>query len=248
VTRAPGMQSARWRRAPGGGERLEGATRRRVRPLSVLIVALGMLVVPAGLEAQILGVSGAAFNAQRRIYYQSVEHQQTGVLVGGSAALRLGPVQVGAGGWMGTLKGDGSVLNPDVKARTTSARVQVQLVPGVQVGAQYEVRRLEADVSVTVWKLMGANVRLEPGLGAMGLRGLVDVSVLPASSVSGGPKLDMAVQATVGVMLEPRRTPLVFRLAYRFERYDFAASGGSPERYEQFQGIVAEAGLRLGKW
>jgi hypothetical protein len=102
-------------------------------------------------------------------------------------------------------------------------------------------------VAVSVWKLMGANVRLEPGLGTPGLRGLIDASVLPSSSVSGGPKLSIAVQATVGVVYALPRSPLTLRLGYRFERYDVEAAGTSNPRYEQFQGLVVEAGLRLGR-
>lgn len=221
---------------------------RRVRRWSVLgVLALGLVPTPTLVRAQGVNVAAGAFNTQRQIYYQSAVHEQTGAMVGGSGALRLGRVRVGVGGWVGTLKGDGSDTNPDVKTRTTAAAVHVLLVPGVQVGAQYEVRRFEADVAVTVWTLMGANVRLEPGLGVPGLQGLIDVSVLPASSVQGGPKLTMAVQATVGVLFEPQWSPLAFRLGYRFERFDFESAGTAGERYEQFQGIVAEAGLRLGR-
>ena len=211
------------------------------------VFALGLVLTPTLVRAQGLNVAAGAFNARRGIYYQSAVHEQTGAMVGGNGALRFGRLRIGAGGWMGTLKGDGTATNPDVKARTTSATVQFLVVPGVLVGAQYEVRRFEADVAVTVWKLMGANVRMEPGLGIPGLRGLIDASLLPSSSVSGGPKLTMAVQATVGVVYAPPRSPLVLRLGYRVERYDVEAAGTSSARFEQFQGLVAEAGLSLGR-
>ena len=211
------------------------------------VLALGLVLTPTLVRAQGVNVAAGAFNTQRRIYYQSAVYEQTGAMVGGGGALRLGRVRVGVGGWMGTLKGDGSAENPDVKTRTTSATVHVLLVPGVQVGAQYEVRRFEADVAVTVWTMMGANVRLEPGLGVSGLKGLIDVSLLPASSVQGGPKLTMAVQTNVGVIFAPRRSPLTFRLGYRFERFDLESAGTASARYEQFQGLVVEAGLSLGR-
>lgn len=210
-------------------------------------VVLALLVWPTLVEAQGLGVGAGAFNARRRIYYQSTVHEQTGLVVSGSGVLQLGWLRVGAGGWMGTLKGDGTAINPDVKARTTSATVHVLVVPGVMLGAQYEVRRLEADVAVSVWTLMGGNVRMEPGLGAAGLRGLIDVSLLPSSSVSGGPKLSSAMQATVGVAYAPLRGALSVRLGYRVERYDVEAAGTANPRYEQFQGLIVEAGLRLGR-
>jgi hypothetical protein len=37
------------------------------------------------------------------------------------------------------------------------------------------------------------------------------------------------------------------RIGYRFERFDVEATGASPERYEQFRGLIAEAGLSLGR-
>jgi hypothetical protein len=90
-------------------------------------------------------------------------------------------------------------------------------------------------------------VRLEPPLGLAGLRGLAYASVLPASSVTGGPSLKMAVQATARAAVAPAGSPVEFRVGYRFERYDISASGLTLERYEQFRGIVAEAGIRLGR-
>ena len=209
------------------------------------LVVLGLVVVPVLAEAQ--GLGGLAFNARRRVYYQSAVREQTGLLVGGSGMMRLGPLEVGVGGWLGTLKGDGTALNPDAKARTTVASGLVQVVPGVMVGARYEVRRFESDVGVTVWTLMGAGVRVEPGLGAPGLRGLVEAVVLPSAAVQGGAALAAARQVTVGVSYAPPRSPLGLRLGYRVERYDVEAAPGVSARYEQFQGLVVEAGLRFGR-
>jgi hypothetical protein len=174
-------------------------------------------------------------------------HEQTGLFFGGAGAVRLGPLRVGVSGLMGTLSGDGGATNPDVKVRTTAVTAHIAVAPGVLLGAQAEARRFEADAGVTAWRLIGANVRLEPGLGLAGLRALADVAVLPASSVSNGPKLKVAIQATVGASFAPRGGPLVMRIGYRFERYDIDATGASPERYEQFRGLVAEAGLSLGR-
>jgi hypothetical protein len=131
--------------------------------------------------------------------------------------------------------------------RTTAVRVLLAVAPGIAVGVQAEARRFEADAGVTVWRLIGVNARLEPGLGLAGLRALADVSVLPASSVVNGPKLKLALQATIGASFAPRGGPLVLRIGYRFERFDVEATAQSPERYEQFRGLVAEAGIRLGR-
>lgn len=218
----------------------------RLRP-AVNVAALALLVAARPAWTQSVDGAAGGFNAQRLVYSQGLTLEQTGMMVGGSGALHLGRFSVGLSGWMGTLKGDGSAGNPDVKARTTAASLHVRAVPGVQLGVQYEVRRFEANVGTTVWTMMGANAQLELGLGVRGLQGLVDVSLLPASSVEGGPKLTMAVQTRVGVILAPWRFPLNLRLSYRFERYDVESGGSAGQRYEQFGGIVAEAGIRLGR-
>ena len=159
---------------------------------------------------------------------------------------RLGRLRLGVDGVMGTLKAaESSTGDEDVKVRSTAVRAQLAAAPGLLVGAQAEARRFEGNAGVTMWRLLGANLRFEPGLGREGLRALADVSVLPASSVSGGPKLTMAFEATVGVSLGLPRSPLSLRVAYRFERFDVEATNASPERYEQFRGLVVEAGLRL---
>jgi hypothetical protein len=205
------------------------------------------LALPVAARAQSLQGVGGGFNVQRRIFYQGAVHEQTGFLVGGSGSLGLGPLRLGVSGVMGTLKATAGSADADVKIRSSAVRVQYALAPGILLGVQAEARRFEADAGITAWRLIGVNVRLEPGLGLAGLRVLADVSVLPASSVVNGPKLKMALQATVGASYAPRGSSLVFRIGYRFERFDIDATGASPERYEQFRGVVAEAGIRLGR-
>ena len=244
MRRARRVQHAAPPRPAGPAASLRGGWARRAGGLWTLGVLFGSLAAPV--HAQRLSVGAGAFNAQRRIYLQTAVQEQTGVLVGGSGTVRAGRAGLAVSGWIGTLKGDGSAANPDVKARTTAAVAQVLLAPGVRAGVQYEVRRVEAGSVVSVWKMMGVNARLEPGFGVPGLAGLVDVSTLPASSTSGGPKITMAVQVTLGVAYEPRRGPLSFRLGYRFERFDFEAAGSAGARYEQFGGLAAEVGVRVG--
>ena len=211
-----------------------------------VLVALALVALPLSAAAQGLAGGAAGFNVQRRVYHQGAVYEQTGVWYGASGSALLGPVRLGLSGLFGSLGGGGTQA-PDLTIRATAVTLHFAVAPWVLVGAQAEARRFEADAGVTSWRLMGANVRLEPGLGLAGLTGLADVSVLPASSVSGGPSLKMAMQATVGVGFAPAGSHLGFRLGYRFERYDISASGTSPERYEQFRGIVVEAGIRLGR-
>jgi hypothetical protein len=220
-----------------------------MRRYSAWWLAAGVLaLLPARAAAQGIAGDVGAFNIQRRLYYQSAVYEQMGVAIGAAGAVRVGPVALRVRGLFGTLKGDSSALNPDVKLRTTAATLEVAVQPWLALGAALEARRFEADAGISIWKLLGASVRLEPALGLAGLRGLGEGVFLPVGSSSNGPKTKVAFQFLVGVSYQLPRSPFRARVGYRFERYDFAASGLAPERYEQFRGIVAEAGLRLGRW
>ena len=217
------------------------------RSSASLALALAVLLAPAAAQAQKPSLTAGGFNVQRRVFLQSSVVEQTGLWVGASGTARFGKLRLGLTGLMGTLKGDGSPMNPDVKVRTTALTLGLAFVPALTVGVQVEARRFDADAGVTAWRLIGGRVRFEPALGVPGLRGLADVAVLPASSVSGGPSLKMAMEMTVGTTYSPPRGAVQMRLAYRFERFDVAAQGLAGERYEQFRGLVAEVGIRLGR-
>jgi hypothetical protein len=214
----------------------------RLRAALVLVLC----ACPVAVAAQSLDGFGQAFNVERRVYYHGAVYQQTGLWYGVDGVVLLGRVQLGVSALMGTVAGGGAA-DPDIQIRTTAVTLRYIAAPWIALGVQAEARRFESDVGVTMWRLIGGNVRLEPGLGVAGLRGIADISVLPASSVSGGPSLQTAMQAAIGVGLAPSGSPLDFRVVYRFERYDIAASDASPERYEQFRGVVAQVGIRLGR-
>jgi len=217
------------------------------RASASLVLVVVALLVPGAASAQRLSLTGGGFNVQRRVFLQNSLVQQTGMWIGGSGTVRLGKLRIGLSGLMGTLKGDGSSSNPDVKVRATALTVGIAFAPAVTVGAQVEARRFDADAGITAWRLIGGCLRFEPGLGIPGLRGLADLAVLPASSVSGGPSLKMALETTVGLTFSPPRSVLQARLAYRFERFDIGAQGLAGERYEQFRGLMVEVGVRLGR-
>ncbi len=214
---------------------------------SALVLALGTLLLPAAAQAQRFTVNAGGFNVQRRVYLQGSVLEQTGVWIGAGGTAAIGKLRIGLSGLMGTFKGDGSAANTDVKARTTALTVGLAFNPAVTAGIQLEGRRFEGDAGTSSWRMIGARARFEPGLGIPGLRGLADIAILPASSVSGGPSLKMALEVTVGASLAPPRSRLLARLGYRFERFDVSAQGMAAERYEQFRGLVVEAGVRLGR-
>lgn len=215
---------------------------------SALVLALAAVLLPEAAHAQRLTLTAGGFNVQRRVYLQGSVLEQTGVWIGAGGIARLGRIRVGLTGLMGTFKGKGNdPANADVKARTTALTVGIAFNPAVTAGVQVEGRRFEADAGTTSWRLIGVRARLEPGLGIPGLRGLADIAVLPASSVNGGPSLKTALEATIGATFAPPQSALLLRLAYRFERFDVGAQGLAAERYEQFRGLVAEVGVRLGR-
>jgi len=217
------------------------------RSATSLAVTLAAILLPCAAHAQRLSVAADGFNVQRRVFLQNAVVEQTGMWIGGSGTVRLGKLRVGLSGLMGTLKGDGTPANPEVKARATALTVGIAFTPALTVGAQMEARRFDADAGTTSWRLIGGRARLEPGLGIPGLRGLADLAVLPASSVSGGPSLKMALETTVGLSFRPSRSVFQARLAYRFERFDIGAQGLAGERYEQFRGLMVEAGIGIGR-
>jgi hypothetical protein len=210
-------------------------------------LALAAMLLPAAAQAQRLSLAAGGFNVQRRVFLEHSVYQQTGMWIGGSGTVSLGKARIGLSGLMGTLKGDSGSVNPDVKARATAVTAQFAFTPTLLAGVQVEARRFDTDAGVTSWRLIGVRARYEPGLGMPGLRGLADLAVLPASSVSGGPSLKMALETTVGLSFSPQGSMLQARLAYRFERFDIGAQGLAGERYEQFRGLVVEAGVRLGR-
>ena len=215
---------------------------------SAFLLALAALLLPAAAHAQKLVLTGGGFNVQRRVYLQNSVLEQTGLWIGGSGTARLGKLRIGVSGLTGKFKGEaGDPANTEVKARTTAVTVQLAFTPALMAGVQAEGRRFDADAGVTSWRLIGVRARFEPALGIPGLRGLADVAVLPASSVSNGPSIKMALEAAVGVTLAPPRSPLLARLTYRFERFDIAEEGLAAERYEQFRGLTVEVGFRLGR-
>ncbi len=218
------------------------------RSAVVLALLAAAVLLPATARAQRFSVLAGGFNVQRRVYLQSTVLEQTGMMIGGSGSARLGKLSIGLSGLMGTFKGSGSdPANTEVKARASALTLMYAFAPAIQVGLHAEGRRFEADAGTTAWRLIGGRARLEPGLGIPGLRGLADVAVLPASSVSGGPSLKMAMEIVVGASFAPPRGAFQARLGYRFERFDVGAQGLAAERYEQYRGLIAEVGLRLGR-
>jgi hypothetical protein len=211
-------------------------------------LAAGPLFVLAGpLSAQSLSGTGLAYNVQHRVLYQGVVGERTGLWFGGEGAVQAGPIRVGVAGLLGSLGGDTSRANPEATVRATSLTLHFAVAPGVLVGAEVEARRFEADVGTTAWRLIGANARLAAPLGVPGLVATADASYFASASVVGGQEtITPAFRATLGAGYQARGA-LRFQVGYRFERFDFEPGGTGPARKEQFRGVLAGIGLRLGR-
>jgi hypothetical protein len=182
------------------------------------------------------------------VLFAGTVSERTGVFVGGQGAVSLGPIRLRVSGFMGTLGAGADAATPETKLRSTSAALMLRVAPWAELGAEVEGRRFDADAGATVWKLYGAALRLTPPMGGAGLRGFADVSFFPlATAAPLEESISPAFRGTVGVSFAPGGK-IEARLGYRFERFDFAAlgSGGTP-RLEQFRGIVAGLGLRIGR-
>ena len=214
---------------------------------AVLAVAASCLAASSALAQQLSG-AGLAYNVQHRVLFQGSVHERTGFWFGGEGAVRLGRLRFGVAGLLGKLSGDSSAANPDADVRATSVTLHVAAAPSVLLGMELEARRFASDVGTTTWRLIGGNARAGAGLGLPGLEGTIDVSYFASASVLGGEaRISPAFRGTVGASYQSPRGPIIVQLGYRFERFDFERSGSGPVRKEQFRGVLAGIGLRLGR-
>ncbi len=203
------------------------------------------LLPPVAAHAQGLRGSAGAFTVQHRASFLGEVYEQTGMLLGGEGQLSLGPLAVGLGSFTGSLSGDADSALADRTLYITSVYALIRVGP-LAVGPEIEARRSDADAGVTLWRLIGARVRLAPSLGARSVEAVAELSFFPSAQVVDGETISLAFRGSVGVTYA-LAGPLHLRLAYRFERFDFEASGTAPARLEQYRGAVAGIGLRLGR-
>ena len=213
--------------------------------LLVSALAVAALVAPAPARAQAVDATLGPYALQRRFEYHGDVYDQAGTAFGAGGTVSWRRLSLGAEGWSGALTGHGGLPNGDVRVRTTAASLHLALTSAIRVGLRVETRRFASEAGVAIWELKGWDILFHPELGLPGLQGIAEVAILSSSTVREGPKLDVALQTTMGITYAAGFAPLLFRLAYRFERYDLSVSGASAERLEQFRGVVAEAGVRL---
>jgi hypothetical protein len=222
-------------------------TTRRI--LISLATAAGLLqAAPAAAQARFgLDVAGVGYSARHRIRFNYAVSELTGLWYGGQGRLRLGPVFVEGRGLTGNLGGTGTATNPERTVRVTSLGAGFAATTWLQLGAAMEAWRFEAGGLSTVWKLLGPTVRLTPSFGIRGLNGVIEARYFPSASVSGDQKMDMALQAQLGVEYTVANSGILLSVGYRVERYDFTQTGTNPVRLEQVAGLTAGVGYRLGR-
>lgn len=213
------------------------------RPLA----SLGMTVLMSAQAVRAQSVEGVVggYMVQSHVLFTNARMEQTGQWLGGEGTLRVGRGRVTLAGAIGSLNGDDDALHPDRKGRSTALIGGIQALPWLALGAGAEARRFDTDVGVTIWRLVGANVRITPAL-ASALEGLVDVTWWPSATAIEGDKISLALRTIIGADYRVANGPVRIRLAYRFERFDFEEQSGSA-RLEQFRGATLGAVVRLGR-
>jgi hypothetical protein len=107
----------------------------------------------------------------------------------------------------------------------------------------YVARAFSSAVGYQRWDMLGLGAWVSTALGDPALQAYARGSYLPAVGVTGQPSPTLALAAEVGVSAMPHRAPVVIRLAYRFERFDFP--GQPTARLEEFDRITLEVGYRV---
>ncbi len=213
---------------------------------AAVLLWLAGVALPFRLAAQVFEAGATVFNAQHRVLYAGSVADRTGIFIGGRGAASLGPVVVEVAGFTGTLGAAADGSAPEAKVRSTSVAVLVRATPWLQLGGEAEGRRFDSDAGATVWHLYGGAVRTVHSLGGSGLRGFAEVTLFPAATAEPmALKLSPAFRGTVGIDITPPKSVVVLRVGYRFERFDFSTTG--PSRLEQFRGVIAGAGIRIGR-
>ena len=213
---------------------------------AALVGALSIVAVPVWGQGLRLTGSVLGHRVEYRMRYQGVVEEQTGTWVGGELRARLGSVVLRVGTVTGSLSGGTGVADVTRTVRSTLLEAGLQRGEWLQLLASGEARRFETDAGVTTWGLLGGTVRLTPELGFRGLRALVGVSLFPVRKTSSGAEMQAATRTEAGFVWAPSRNGLQVSLVYRFDRYDFAPSGASAARLEQFRGVMLGVGLSLG--
>jgi len=214
---------------------------------ALLAAALLPFASPAAAQNGGVAVSaaGIAHRAEHRIRYLGMLHDQSGTWWGAEGQIRAGRVAVRLSGVTGKLTGDTSVTNPDRDIRVSTASLGLQPTSWLELGVDLTARRVATQASTVVMRLFGGHAGLRIPLGLDGLAGHASAVYYAATDVTGDESLSLALGGELGFTYAPPRGAVLLRLAYRFERYDYAEGTLGSARLEQVRALVIGVGLQL---
>jgi hypothetical protein len=208
----------------------------------VLLFAVGLLAARPTV-AQRVEVTGFGIVAGPRstVLYEGVRETVEGVWLGAALEVKVGRFRVSGFGLRGPLDPAANAAGRDAGEEGILVRFEPRA--GVGVEAMYAARAFSSAVGYQRWDMLGLGAWVSTALGDPALQAYARGSYLPAVGVSGQPSPNLALAAEVGVSAIPHGTPVVIRLAYRFERFDFP--GQPTARLEEFDRITLEVGYRV---
>jgi len=211
---------------------------------SPLRLALAVLLLPAGVRAQIV-LSGfvTVTRADHRVDAGVGVERAAGVLVGGTTRLRL-PHGIaftvsGETGHLTAVQGTGGI---DRDVSQLGAAVEFVPLAWLALESGVMVRSFGTVVARQRWTLVRAGAEARIPLSGETIWAVGRAHLLPVVSVNGLPNAATAFDAGTG--LAYRRGRLVLDLTYTVERCDFPWQG-STRRSEQFGTLMIRGGAQI---
>ena len=221
------------------------AVRADLMSLTVTVL-LAAEPLPAQAQVSVSGsATGVVVQPRATILFQGVRERLGGVWFGGAVELERGPVTLSVMGMRGNLEPIDNTAALGRDGGEVSGVIRVSPVRWLGLEGGYTVRAFNSAAGYQQWRVPSAGLVLSGKLGDPGLRAYVRAAYLPSVQVSGIDSPDLGLAAEAGLVVAPSRVPLLFKVQYRVERYDFP--GGASSRLEQFDRVALSVGLRLGE-
>jgi len=215
------------------------------RPLVRLGLLAGVwLVAPRTGPAQGIAVTtfGIIGGPRSTVLNEGVRETVGGVWLGVAVEVKVRRLLIAVSGLRGTLT---PIENTPFERDGGEEAILIRFEPrsGLGVEGAYTARAFSSAAGYQHWDILGLGAWVSMPLGDPALCAYARGSYLPAVSVSGQPAPTVALAAEVGVSAAPARAPVLIRLKYRFERFDFP--GQPTARLEEFDRITLEVGYRV---
>jgi hypothetical protein len=204
----------------------------------------GQVAPPTSQPGVGLSVSGVALQTRGTALFGGSREVITGTWTGVAAELRLGLLVFEGVGTRGTLSAAENTfaLQRDGGEMRGIGRLEVQ--PWLWLEGGYGQRAFDSPAGYQRWTIPALGLAIAPPLGHRALRAHVRGHYLPSPKIEGQEAAKTAFAVEAGLTARPPRVPVIFRVLYRLERYDFPAAAG---RIEQFDALHVSLGLRVGQ-